>query len=228
MPTPPPAALESHELAALSIFPLPASALFPGGLLPLHVFEPRYRDLVRDALVGSKILAVARLKPGFESDYQGRPPVFDVCGAGRILEHVEHEDGRYDILMQGIARVRILSELPAATSYRVVRGEVVADLPVDMALGSAFTVQIHSLWRALAPRLPENMRDLSAVTHGTADAGAYADRLAAVLVDDGDLRQVLLSEPDPCERLRLIAERLQGLSDSLAPKSRRGGSSTLN
>ena len=65
-----PDTLRPEDLAALSIFPLPDATLFPGVPLPLHVFEPRYRALVRDALASSKVLAVARLKPGFESDYE--------------------------------------------------------------------------------------------------------------------------------------------------------------
>lgn len=212
--------LDTLELNALSVFPLPSASLFPGALLPLHVFEARYRDLIRDALAGSKTLAIARLKPGFEADYEGRPPVYDVCGAGRIVEHVAHQDGRYHILLRGIARVRILAELPPATLYRVVRGEVIDDLPVDPALGSALERKISQLWTALAPELPDVLRDLHEVTQGAEGTGAFADRVAAVMAGDANLGQALLSEPDPCERLQIIAERLQTLSDSLTPTSR--------
>jgi len=214
--------LDLLELNALSVFPLPNAALFPGALLPLHVFEARYRDLIRDALSGSKTLAIARLKPGFESDYEGRPPVFDVCGAGRIVEHVAHPDGRYHILLRGISRVRILGELPPATLYRVVRGEVIDDLATDPALAAALEQKIYQLWTVLAPELPEVLRDLNEVTAGAEGAGAFADRVAAVMASDADFGQALLSEPDPCERLRVIAERLQTLTDSLTPSSRSG------
>jgi len=216
------AALDALELNALSVFPLPNASLFPGALLPLHVFEARYRDLIRDALAGSKTLAIARLKPGFEADYEGRPPVFEVCGAGRIVEHVAHPDGRYHVLLRGISRVRILGELPPATLYRVVRGEVIDDLPVDPALGSALERKISQLWTVLSPELPEVLRDLNEVTQGVEGIGAFADRVAAVMAGDAELGQVLLAEPDPCERLQIIAERLQTLSDSLTPTSRSG------
>lgn len=216
------AELDALELNALSVFPLPNAALFPGAVLPLHVFEARYRDLVRDALSGSKTLAIARLKPGFESDYEGRPPVYEVCGAGRIIEHTAHRDGRYHILLRGISRVRIVRELPPATLYRVVRGELIDDLPVDPALGSALEQKIHQLWSALGPELPDVLRDLTEVTRGAEGAGAFADRVAAVMAGDAELGQTLLSEPDPCERLRMIAERLQTLTDSITPVSRSG------
>jgi Lon protease-like protein len=213
-------ALSDGDLAALSIFPLPGSALFPGALLPLHVFERRYRELVSAALSGSKVLAVARLRPGFETEYEGRPPVFEVCGAGRIVEHVEHDDGRYHILLRGISRVRIVRELPALTSYRVVRAELIADLPADRALCSAYELTIQALWRSIAPKLPERLRDLADVTQGADGPGAYSDRLAAVLVGEADMTQALLAEPDPCERLRVLAERLQAFADSVGTSSR--------
>lgn len=216
--------LEDRELRALSIFPLPEATLFPNAWLPLYVFEPRYRELVRDALAGSRTLAVARLKPGFEHDYEGRPPVFDVCGAGRIVEHVEHDDGRYHIMLHGLARVRIITELPPAQSYRVVRGAIIDDLPDDAGLCLALVEKIRGLWRALGPKLPEALRDLDELTQGLDAAGAYADRVASVMASDAELGQTLLAEPSPSERLRLLAERLQGLADAVAPPSRRGSS----
>lgn len=207
--------LAPADLAALSIFPLPDATLFPGAPLPLHVFEARYRALVRDALAGSKVLAVARLKPGFESDYEGRPPVYDVCGAGRILEHVELPDGRFHIMLRGVARVRILRELPPAQSYRVVRAELVEDLPVDAALSGALEQEIAALWRVLAPELPEAVQDFAEVTRGVADPGSFADRVASIVAGDAASSQALIAEPDPCERLRVIIERLHAAVDSL-------------
>ena len=71
--------------SSLPIFPLPNCVLLPGGLLPLHVFEPRYRELTRDCLAGHQLMAVARLRPGYETTYYGRPPVYERCGVGRII-----------------------------------------------------------------------------------------------------------------------------------------------
>jgi Lon protease-like protein len=217
--------LAPAELAALSIFPLPEAALFPGTLLPLHVFEPRYRELVRDALAGGKTLAVARLKPGFEAEYDGRPPVFDMCGAGRIVDHVALPDGRYHIMLRGVARVRILRELPPLQTYRVVRAEIVCDLPVDAGLGAALEAKVTSLWDALGPKLPDGVRDLGEVTRGADCTGAFADRVAALIADDADTSQTLLTERDPCERLRVIVERLQAAVDALGPRTRHTKSS---
>ncbi len=219
--------LSPADLAALSIFPLPEATLFPGALLPLHVFEPRYRALVTDALAGSRTLAVARLKPGFESDYGGRPPVFDVCGAGRILEHTALPDGRYNVMLLGLARVRLVRELPAAQAYRVVRAELIQDLPFDPRLSAGLEQEVVSLWRTLAPRLPEAVRDLGEVTRGAAGAGQFADRIAALLAGDPDASQALLAEPDPCERLRRIVEQLRAAVVALGVRAP-AGKMTLN
>src|SRR5262245_10785975 len=118
---------DQEALAALPIFPLPNCVLLPGGLLPLHVFEPRYRELTRDCLAGRQLMAVARLRPGYESTYYGRPPVYERCGVGRIICSEELPDGRFALLLRGVARVEIARELPAKRSYRLVEARMLAD-----------------------------------------------------------------------------------------------------
>jgi Lon protease-like protein len=209
--------LTPSDLAELSIFPLPNVALFPGAALPLHVFEPRYRELTRAALDGNQVLAIARLKPGFEVDYEGRPPVFDVCGVGRIEAHQERADGRFDITLRGLIRARILEELPPLRTFRQVRAERIADASSDQALVAAWQLKLAALWEQLAPHLPEPVRDLRALTRGADDVSAYTDRLAAAMVADPEASQQLMSERDPAERLRLLAARVQELVDALSP-----------
>lgn len=212
-----PSGLNEADLAALPVFPLPNVVLFPGALLPLHIFEPRYRELVREVLARRKLMGVVRLKPGFEAGYDGRPAVFDVCGVGSIIESVEHSDGRFDINLRGLARARIAEELPPVRSFREMRVELLEDGFSDAAVTSAWQRKLTSLWSTLAPHLPESVRDLRALTRGAEGAGAYADRLAAALVGDPDGSQRLLAEVDPAERLRLITEKLQQIHDSVAP-----------
>jgi Lon protease-like protein len=217
-----PTELEERDLSELAIFPLPNVALFPGAALPLHVFEPRYRELLHEVLAGRKIMAVARLLPGFERDYEGRPPVFDVCGVGLVVNHSQRSDGRYDITLRGVARVRIVQELPPLRAFRQVRAERIRDSAADPALIAAWQLKLASLWERLAPHLPEQVRDLKALTRGADDASAYADRLAAAMVADPDASQQLLAEPDPAERFRLLTARIQELVDALSPRKSSG------
>lgn len=180
-------------------------------------FEPRYRELLKQSLAARRIMAIARLKPGFEQDYEGRPPVFDVCGVGVVESCSERADGRFDITLRGLCRARILDELPPLRPYRQVRAERLSEAVPDAAVFAAWQLKLGSLWEKLSPHLPQQVRDLKALTRGTEDAAAYADRLAAAMVADPDAGQRLLAEPDPAERLRLLTSRIQELVDALSP-----------
>jgi Lon protease-like protein len=223
MGTPATSAVRSFDpadLRALPIFPLPNAALFPTAALPLHVFEPRYRELVRDALLGNRAMAVARLKPGFESSYEGRPPVFEVSGAGIIEAHRELGDGRFDILLRGVTRVRILNEHPPLQKYRLVNAESLVDRPSAPELASAFHERLRALWPALAPHLPEPTRDLQGFTRDAEGAGMLSDRLASALFGDPELTQRLLEELDPAERLRIVTDELSEIAERLSAPRR--------
>src|SRR5437870_602576 len=106
-------------LERLAIFPLPGVVLFPCGVLPLHVFEPRYRKMTRHVLTGSRLLAIAQLVSGTTD--QGKSAVHAVAGVGEVVMAQELPDGRFHILLRGRARVRIASELTTTEPYRVVR-----------------------------------------------------------------------------------------------------------
>ena len=113
----------------LPIFPLPSVVLFPGVFLPLHIFEPRYREMVSDALATDRMIGMALLRPGWEIDYDGRPPVFGV-GCSALMTHCEKlPDGRFNIVLRGLDRFRILDE-DATRSYRVALSEPLPEPPL--------------------------------------------------------------------------------------------------
>ena len=85
----------------LPLFPLPHVVLFPNVFLPLHIFEPRYREMVADAITGDRMIGMVLLRPGWEQDYEGRPPVYPI-GCSGLITHVEQlADGRYNIVLRG-------------------------------------------------------------------------------------------------------------------------------
>jgi Lon protease-like protein len=94
----------------IPIFPLPNVVLFPNVFLPLHIFEPRYRAMVGDALGGDRIIGMVLLQPGYEADYNGRPPVFPIGCAGVITHAEPLNDGRFNIVLRGLERFRITGE----------------------------------------------------------------------------------------------------------------------
>jgi uncharacterized protein len=94
----------------LPLFPLPNVVLFPNVFLPLHIFEPRYREMVADAITGDRMIGMVLLRPGWEQDYEGRPPVYPI-GCSGLITHVEQlSDGRYNIVLRGFERFRVVAE----------------------------------------------------------------------------------------------------------------------
>lgn len=117
--------------SAIPIFPLQDVMLFPGASRPLHIFEPRYREMVADALEGDRIIGMVMLHAGYEDEYAGNPPIYDIGCAGVITNVQRLEDGRYNIVLSGLARFRIISE-DQSRSYRVAEIE-----PLPEPLGDA-------------------------------------------------------------------------------------------
>jgi len=114
----------------LPLFPLPDAVLFPKLALPLHIFEPRYRKMVKDALAGPGVIGMTLLRPGWQADYEGRPPVFPIGCAGRIEDCEPLPDGRFNLVLRGLTRFRILEE-HAGEPYRLARVEPLFDAPGD-------------------------------------------------------------------------------------------------
>ncbi|MEI6669645.1 MAG: LON peptidase substrate-binding domain-containing protein [Acidobacteriota bacterium] len=112
--------------AVLPIFPLPNAVLFPGVFLPLHIFETRYREMIADVLAGDRLIGVVLLKPGWDREPTESTSVFSVGCAG-LISHVERlDDGRYNIVLRGIERFRIVDE-EAQRSYRLAHVDYLAD-----------------------------------------------------------------------------------------------------
>jgi uncharacterized protein len=106
-----PAALAQTKLPpVIPIFPLEPTMLFPGVSRPLYIFEGRYRAMVADAIKGDRIIGMVTLKPGYEADYRGRPPIYEVGCAGVITEFEELPDGRFTIVLRGVVKFRVTGE----------------------------------------------------------------------------------------------------------------------
>jgi Lon protease-like protein len=199
----------------LPIFPLPHVQLFPHALVPLHVFEPRYRELVRDCLKGDQQMALAMLIPGNEDAYYERPPVHAICGVGRIIAHDPLPDGRSNILLRGEHRARILEELPPKESYRLVRAEPLADV-IPATLDPETDKTLVLLADQLAQRLPAGGETLRQLARSVAGPGALTDVLSAALVTDADERQRLLAELDVGKRAEAVIAHLGALLQRIA------------
>lgn len=211
------AAFDSSALSSLPIFPLPNCVLLPGGLLPLHVFEPRYRELTRDCLAGHQLMGVARLRPGYESSYYGRPPVYERCGVGRIICSEELPDGRFALLLRGVARVEIARELSTDHTYRMVEALELRDEAVDPTDARDHHHKLVTLCDRLAEVIEEGGSQLRELARTFGSPGACADAVAAALIMDADVRQELLEACDPMVRLQRTLGHVSHLLCELAP-----------
>ncbi|MCX6538721.1 MAG: LON peptidase substrate-binding domain-containing protein [Acidobacteria bacterium] len=133
--------------AVLPIFPLPNAVLFPGVFLPLHIFETRYREMVADVLAGDRLIGMVLLKPGWDREPTESPSVFSIGCAG-LISHVEQmDDGRYNIVLRGIERFRIVDE-EVERSYRLARVDYLVDTMTTVDR-EALRRQRHKLERLL-------------------------------------------------------------------------------
>jgi Lon protease-like protein len=197
-------------LGALPIFPLPGTVFFPHTLLPLHVFEPRYRQMTEHVLAGHQHLAVVLLDAT-----QEQPPfgVAHVAGLGRVVHHERLPDGRFHILLQGIARIALDDELPLdGLLYRRVRARLLHDDRDDDDVGiSAQLATLRGCYARLLDAHPECKDSLGDLPLRLADADVVSDLVCAALLDETASRQQALEQTGLLARLKLANEALATL-----------------
>lgn len=196
----------------VAVFPLPSYVLFPHTLIPFHIFEPRYRKLTADCLAGSRLIVVAGLQPGWQSDYHGTPPVFPVAGLGKIVNEERLEDGRYNIFVHGLTRVEI-SGWSQDFPYRVAEVRALPDTerPGDRDRSSEIGDLLRNVVVELAVRLGGRGAPLTKAVGSTPDLSMLTNRLASMLVRSPEQRQQLLETRAPVAR----AERLVDVVSTL-------------
>lgn len=203
------------QLDRLPIFPLYRVQLFPRALLPLYIFEPRYRELTAHCLQSGRTMAIASLLPGFREDYQGRPPIRRTAGVGRIVAHRQNEDGTYNILLFGMARVRIEQELPPLASFREVQAQQLFDHWSNRYDPEEGARTLSALVQKLAALLPRGGAALGELTKMARTPGELTDVLAASLLTEAKLRLRLLHTCDVAQRIDLVSDSLMRLIGEL-------------
>jgi Lon protease-like protein len=199
--------------ATIPLFPLPNAVLFPNVFMPLHIFEPRYRAMVADALRGDRIIGMVLLKPGFEANYEGRPAVYPVGCAGVITHSEPLPDGRYNIVLRGIEKFRIVGE-DCSRTYRLAHIEAVPE-PVpeeDRQLLRRERERIEQLLQATIERSGSERRLPAAV--GDED---LVNALAQYLALEPMERQALLEREGVVARCHALIELLE--MKTMTPRS---------
>lgn len=195
----------------LAIFPLPGAILFPGLQLPLHIFEPRYRALVSDALLRDRRIAMIQPQGGAEGS-----PLFAMGCVGTIGEVEALEDGRYNIVLEGEARFRLLRELEVATPYRQVEGELLVDAEHEV-LSSAERASFEREARRFASAQGYSV-DWESVER--LDDTMLVNGVSQIAPFDAAAKQALLEAPDLRSRCELLVQLMQFFGKSDPDESR--------
>lgn len=190
------------------VFPLPDLVFFPHASLPLHIFEPRYREMTEDALRGDRLIAMALLKPGWENGYDGAPDIFPLACAGLIEEEARLPDGRFNIRLRGVARVEVLS-FERESPYRVARVRVLDDR--NELDGPGVQEDKKRLLASCAGLLQEISGRVSRPLALDSDVpfAAVVNTLCQSLAMEAQLKMTLLALDDVRERCRLLVDVLQ-------------------
>lgn len=194
-------AVRMTETKRLSIFPLAGALLFPGMHLPLHIFEDRYRALINDAMARDRQIGMIQPKePG------NRPALFDVGCLGKIIDIEALDDGRFNVVLEGLARFRIVEEIDASTAFRQVRAEIEDDLEMDEVLASAERAALEIESRKFA-ELQGYQVDWDSI--GRLDDMAFVNGIAQIAPFDAASKQALLEVDGLANRAELIIQLLQ-------------------
>jgi uncharacterized protein len=189
----------------IPIFPLPNVVLFPNVFLPLHIFEPRYRQMVADALSGDRIIGMVLLRPGWEGNYEGRPPVYPIGCAGLITHAEPIPDGRYNIVLRGLEKFRVLEEL-AGHDYRIARVQTLME-DINEAERASMRNERRRLEALLVPQ-PEGRGSDAKVPPTMADED-LVNALAQYLELEPVEKQALLEREGLLARCRSLIELLE-------------------
>jgi len=208
----------------MPIFPLPEVVLFPRAVLPLHMFEPRYRTMTADALAGDGLIAVALLRPGFEPLYYTQhAPIHRVLGVGRIVASEEVDEGNYNILLRGEIRGRVVEEFEDRP-YRCARVE-----PLTTSCNEPQTAlrQLRKdLRRALrnSPLVEPTIRaHWLTLLRTPLKLGDVTDLIASGLPVDGEVKQCFLAEIDAPARAGMLLSEIQALTAVVQQRRQLGG-----
>jgi Lon protease-like protein len=210
---------DSMTLASFSgparLFPLPNLVMFPQVVQGLHIFEPRYRQLMEDVLEDDQLMALVLLKPGWEDDYEGQPPIESVACLSKVSWHEKLPDGSFNLRVRGLSRINILEETPTTHLYRTARVELITDT-ID-----AKAEEVKELRKRLAAEVMQQFENnspaqqqLQELFDGELQLGQVCDVLSFALPLSLELKQLLLAEDQ-------VDRRAAGLIDAVRASAAR-------
>ncbi len=208
----------------VKLFPLPNLVLFPHVVQPLHIFEPRYCEMLQAALATDSLIAMALLQAGWESSYMNVPPIAPTVCVGKVISHSPTDGGRHNILLVGLRRAKIVEELNTDTAYREAKIEISEDFyPTD---GDDFrpglTKRLQDLFSHFVPEGLAAQESFKQLVGKQLPLGILTDTISYALNLPLTVKQQLLAEADVDVRCRLLIRCLESRvasSDSSTEKT---------
>jgi Lon protease-like protein len=203
-----------EDLTDVPLFPLPNVVLLPRAVLPLHIFEPRYREMMRYALEGPRIIGLALLDGDWKHTYHDFPSICQTICVGRVVTHERLDDGRYNLLLEGRLRARVIEE-DRSLSFRRARVEAVRETRIfemDVEDERQRLASICTRPGLLGTSLATQLAKLSSMPIRTSEV---ADVMAFSLIEDVAFKQQILSEGDVIARIRRVVTQLDRLFPDL-------------
>ena len=191
------------------LFPMPNLVLFPSVVQGLHLFEPRYRQLAEDSIEGNGLFAMAMFKPGWEGDYEGTPTLEPIACLGHILAHEKLPDGRFNLRLRGVCRIRLAREITDETPYRIAKATVVPEeKPDEIAVLSALRKTLAAAVLARFEPGSVTHKQLAELFSGEATLGQVCDVISYSLPLSAEFKYQLLAELRVTERVEMLVHAM--------------------
>lgn len=199
------------------LFPLPDVLLFPHALLPLHIFEPRYRQMTEDALAGDRLVTMVQIRPATKGSPWLEPvPIMNVGCVGKIVQHERLADGRFNFLLLGCKRVRLTEEITSGKLYRIAEAEIMEDEEPDIA-SNVVRNELVKLFRRVFEERHRLDEDLESLLKSAVPLGVLSDIITHALGLPSATKQSLLAEPKVEARVNTLLTLLRRTIEHAGP-----------
>ncbi|MEO2049371.1 MAG: LON peptidase substrate-binding domain-containing protein [Pirellulales bacterium] len=208
---------EGRFTGKVRLFPLPDLVMFPHVMQPLHIHEPRYRELLSEALDHDGLIAMSILSPGWEANYEDQPPIHSTACLGKIITHQRQEDGQYNVLMLGMRRVHIECEVSSVKAFRQAEVRVLDDYYEQEGSDEREALQI-ALAQMFQEQLPDNCLPPGAVREALSSEvplSVLTDLVSFAMPLSLEVKCALLGQPDVDRRAWMLLDSIETMaSDS--------------
>jgi len=198
------------------LFPLPNLVLFPHVIQPLHIFEPRYCEMLLEALAGDRLITMATLRPGWELNLDGRPPISENVCIGQVISHAPTEEDRHNILLIGLARARIVEELDIQRPFRMAKVELIEDVYPTSGAADRMKLQhdLLDLFRKFIPEGTLAQESFQQTLSSQMSLGMLTDLISFTMSLPAAIKEQLLGTSSVDARARLLLQCLGQIRES--------------